>query len=255
MRPTPIIAGNWKMYKTAIEAKEFITAFAPLVADSPLRIFLAPPFTAIHSASVAAIDTQIVIGAQNMHEEQEGAFTGEVSSRMIKEAGASFVILGHSERRHYFHETNALINRKIKKAFKEDLLPIYCIGETQEEREKGKTKEVISKQLEEGLLGITEKEVETLVIAYEPVWAIGTGKNATPDIAEETHSEIRNFLTHKWGQKGQRIPILYGGSVKPELIEDLMKKPNIDGALVGGASLDPVVFAKIVNNASKGFTK
>jgi triosephosphate isomerase (TIM) len=251
MHRKPIIAGNWKMYKTGREAKEFIAAFAPLVAKATARVYVAAPFTALYEAAKAAKGSSIVVGAQNMHDATEGAFTGEISARMLKEAGASFVILGHSERRQYFHETSAFVNRKIKRAFQEGLIPIYCIGEKQEEREKGMTKEVLLKQLEEGLADITPKEAESLVIAYEPVWAIGTGKTATPEIAEETQGQIRQWLEGRFEKSlAEKIPILYGGSVKPESIRDLLQKPNIDGALVGGASLDPAVFAKIVNQAT-----
>lgn len=236
-----MIIGNWKMYKTAAEAREFILKLLPLIKDISRPVFLAVPFTALASSVEAAKGSQIIIGAQNMHDAPEGAFTGEISAGMLKEIGAEFVILGHSERRQFFHETNEWINRKVKRALKEKLKAILCIGESAQQREDGKTREVLSHQLKESLQGLTERERESLVVAYEPVWAIGTGKTATPDMAQETHAFCRTLLSKK-------IPILYGGSVKPENIVDLMKEPDIDGALVGGASLNVDSFAKIIHH-------
>lgn len=248
MSRNPIIAGNWKMHKTGEDAKQYIGTLRPLIESSRPRIFIATPFTAIAAASNAAVGSRIMIGAQNMHDSIEGAFTGEVSAPMLKEAGASFVILGHSERRQYFHETNVFINKKIKRALTEGLFPLYCIGEHLEDREKKKTKQVLVKQLDEGLHGISSEDAVRLVIAYEPIWAIGTGKTATPEMAEDTHAHIREWLASRFDkQKADKIPLLYGGSVKPDNISELMEQPNIDGALVGGASLDPVNFAKIIN--------
>ena len=250
MHRKPIIAGNWKMYKTAEEARNYIAQLASLVEEVPVRVCLATPFTAIHASFHAAKDTRITIGAQNMHSALEGAYTGEISAHMLKEAGASFVLLGHSERRHYFHESNAEINKKIHRAYAEDLLAILCIGEQQEERESGKTEDVLKQQLVEGLKGVTENQLTNLVIAYEPVWAIGTGKMATPEMAEETHAMIREILSSLFSKAhADRLSILYGGSVKPESISSLMRQPNIDGALVGGASLDPKIFSQIIHNA------
>jgi triosephosphate isomerase len=242
MKRAPIIAGNWKMYKTAAEAASFVTALAPLVSESSASVWIAPPFTAIHAAASAAKGTQITIGAQNMSDAVEGAFTGEISSRMLLEAGARFVLLGHSERRQLFHETDALIHRKLKRAFADELLPILCVGESEQERREGKTKQVLERQLSACLEGIDPQE---LVIAYEPLWAIGTGKTATPEIAQEAHAICRALLNRLWGRQ---ISILYGGSVKPDHIADLMQMPDIDGVLVGGASLEVASFAKMVQN-------
>lgn len=239
-----IIAGNWKMYKTAQEAREFILELAPQVAKARLQVFLAVPFTALHAATLASRGTPLVIGAQNMHDAAEGAFTGEVSSRMLLEAGARFVLLGHSERRQYFHESNSFLNRKIKRALLDGLMPMLCVGETQEEREEGRTEQVLSTQLKEGLEGLKKEELSKIVIAYEPVWAIGTGKTATPEMAQAAHKFVRS-------QVGADLPILYGGSVKPETIAGLMQMPDIDGALVGGASLNATTFAKIITEGVK----
>ncbi len=242
MKRAPIIAGNWKMYKTAAEAASFVSALAPLVANASARVLIAPPFTAIHAAAAAAKNTTIVIGAQNMSDAVEGAFTGEISSRMLVEAGARFVLLGHSERRALFHETDPFIRLKIQRALLDGLLPILCIGESEEQRTQGKTKSVLEGQLAACLEGIEPRE---LVIAYEPIWAIGTGKTATPEMAQEAHSQCRAFVKGLWGRD---LPILYGGSVKPDLIGALMQMPDIDGALVGGASLEVASFAKLIQN-------
>ena len=204
------------------------------------------PFTALFTASEAAEGTSIMIGAQNMHDAEEGAFTGEISSRMLQDAGSRFVLIGHSERRHLFGESNAFIARKLKRALASGLKPILCIGETEAEREQGRTQEVLNRQLLESL----PDHPADLILAYEPVWAIGTGKTATAEIAEEAHAFCRSFLSEKWGASAARkIPILYGGSVKPDNIKGLTQKPNINGALVGGASLNPQTFAEIISNA------
>lgn len=245
---TPIIVGNWKMYKTASESTAFIKKLESEVARSSSKVFLAVPFTTIAAASVAAQGTSIVIGAQNMHEAEEGAYTGEISARMLKEAGTAFVLLGHSERRQLYHETNVLINLKIKRALVCGLQPILCIGESLAQRESGETEHVLKKQLEECLQGLILPELLHLIIAYEPIWAIGTGKTATPQIADHAHAVCREFFMKKWGKEvADGISILYGGSVKPDTIEGLMQQPNIDGALVGGASLDPHIFAQIIS--------
>lgn len=244
----PIIAGNWKMHKTILETKEFLQQFCPLVNGSKARILIAPPFLAIPACVESVAGTRIEIGAQTMHEAEMGAFTGEVSAKMIKEAGASFVLLGHSERRHYFGETNKMIDHKVKRALSAHLLPILCIGETEKEREAGETNLVLQKQLSECLESSSAQDLAKIVIAYEPVWAIGTGKTATPQIAQEAHLLCRTFLEKKYGKEAaQKISILYGGSVKADTISALMDQPDIDGALVGGASLDPKGFAQIVN--------
>jgi len=245
---TPIIVGNWKMHHTIQQAQEFIRTLAHVTHHSSKRIFIATPFTAIRGSAEVAKGTNIVIGAQNMHEAESGPFTGEVSAEMIKEAGARFVLLGHSERRHLFHETNELINRKMKRTFvhsqRDRLLPILCIGETLKERESGQIKRVLCLQLEACLKEIDPIE---MVLAYEPVWAIGTGQTATPQIAEEAHLICREFLTNLWGQStAERINILYGGSVTPETAFELFGQPNIDGGLIGGASLDVKKFIQII---------
>lgn len=240
----PIIVGNWKMHKTIGQTREFIQNLAAGLPPVSARIFVAPPYTALQSAAEAARSTHIVIGAQNMHEAESGAFTGAVSCSMLKDAGARFVILGHSERRQLFYETNSLINRKLKRAIQDDLLPILCVGGTQQERDSGETKKVLSLQLEECLKELSPSEI---VIAYEPIWAIGTGKTATPEMAEEVHLLCREFLSRLWGKSAaERLNILYGGSVTPETAPSLLKQPNIDGALVGGASLHVDKFLKII---------
>ncbi len=231
-----IIAGNWKMHKTIEEATLFLKALIPHISKARAQIMIAPPFTAIAECCKTVKGTKILIGGQNMGDAEEGAYTGEISGRMLKEAGASFVILGHSERRTIFGETDELINRKVLRALSDGLTPILCIGETQEQRQKGKSAAVLKNQLDGCLRGFSSGN---LIIAYEPIWAIGTGKTATPEMAQEMHGVIRQHL-------GQRLPILYGGSVKPANIESLLIQPDIDGALIGGASLEVEAFAKMV---------
>ena len=248
----PIIAGNWKMYKTREEAISFIQELAPKVKDTDAAIYLAVPFTDIVDAAKAAEETPILIGAQNMNDASKGAFTGEVASDMLKSAGASFVILGHSERRHIFKETDDFINRKVRRALQDELQPILCVGETSDERENKQTQDVLKNQIKGGLAAVTNEEIEKIVIAYEPVWAIGTGKTATPEIAQEAHSFIRSCISDMFSKDiADKIRILYGGSVKSENISDLMRQKDIDGALVGGASLNADSFSQIVNY-SKG---
>lgn len=245
MKRKLILAGNWKMFKTRGEAKAFVHELAPRIQHAACKIFIAPPFTAIAAAVSSAQGSPIVIGAQNMHDAVDGAFTGEISAGMLQEAGAQFVILGHSERRHLFHESNAFINRKVKRALEAGLLPILCIGETQGERDEGMTEEVLAKQLSEGLQGV---DSDKLILAYEPVWAIGTGKVATPELAQEAHGFCRKWLEkHRRKQLAELVPILYGGSVKPETIAQLCEMPDIDGALVGGAALDVNSFERMAN--------
>ena len=245
-RPIYII-GNWKMHMGACETRAFIEALLPHVKDSSSHVCIAPPFTSIEAGARVAKGSRICIGAQNMSEYPKGAYTGEISSIMLKEAGATFVLLGHSERRSHFHEDDQMIHRKLKWALKENLKPVLCVGETQEERDREMTQKVLERQLGEGLKDFSEEEVSQVLIAYEPVWAIGTGKTATPEIAEETHHLCRNFLSAHWQEEtANQIPILYGGSVKPENTQDLMRQPNIDGALIGGTSLKVESFRDII---------
>jgi triosephosphate isomerase (TIM) len=246
MARIPLIVGNWKMYKTGEEARLFVHALSS--ASSSARLFLAVPFTAIEQAVQAASGSRLIIGAQNMHDEPEGAFTGEVSARMLKAAGAQFVLLGHSERRRYFGETGAFINAKLHRALDEGLIPILCIGESESEREQHMTQRILSRQLEEALSGLSADQISQVTIAYEPVWAIGTGKTATPRMAQEAHHEIRQFIHHSCGNKAaEGICLLYGGSVKPDNIAELMNEPDIDGVLVGGASLDAASFVQMIH--------
>jgi triosephosphate isomerase len=238
---TPIIAANWKMHKTGEEAESFIKLLKAEIPSNSSKIFIAPSFTALSFAAHAAKGTPFVIGAQNMHEAAYGAFTGEISAEMLKSAGAQFVILGHSERRKLFHESNHTIHLKLQKAFASNLLPILCVGETLEERNTGKTFNILTHQIKSALEPCHPAE---LVLAYEPVWAIGTGMAATPEMAQEAHHFCRKLLNEIWG--ANTIPILYGGSVTPETAPLLAKKPDIDGALVGGASLDVTKFSQII---------
>jgi triosephosphate isomerase len=248
---TPFIAGNWKMYKTVQEAVVFVKELRRLVKDvADVEIVVAPPFTAVHAAAEAARNTNIGIAAQDVHWEREGAFTGEVSPVMLKEAGAEYVIVGHSERRRLFGETDQIVNRKAIAAIAGGLTPIVCIGETLEERERNETLAVLDRQIEKGLKAFTASQVAdpvNLVLAYEPVWAIGTGRNATAAQAEEAHAHIRGRL-REWfdAEAADRCRILYGGSVKPDNIRELIAQPDVDGALVGGASLEVESFAGIV---------
>jgi triosephosphate isomerase len=245
-----IVVGNWKMYKTAREAAAYIEELIPLAAGSQAKIFLAVPYTSIASAAKAVKGTEISVGAQNMNDARDGAFTGEIAALMLKEAGAEFVLLGHSERRHVFGESDDFIQRKVVRALQDDLIPILCVGETAKEREEGRTEEVLKEQLEACLAGIPEAEVGKVVIAYEPVWAIGTGKTATPKLAQEAHAYCRSVLTDLFSKKkAGAISILYGGSVKPDNSAELMSQKDIDGVLVGGASLEPKTLAQIATHA------
>jgi triosephosphate isomerase len=244
----PFIAGNWKMYKTVHEAVVFVKELRSAVKDvADVEIVVAPPFTAVHAAAEAARNTNIAIAAQNLHWEREGAFTGEVSPLMVKEAGAEFAIVGHSERRRLFGETDAIVNRKTIAALGAELTPIVCIGETLEERERDDTLAVLDRQIKDGLDRITAAQVSEIVIAYEPVWAIGTGRTATAAQAGEAHAHIRKRL-RQWfgGDAADQCHVIYGGSVKPDNIRELIAEEDVDGALVGGASLDVRSFAEIV---------
>jgi len=248
---TPLIAGNWKMYKTVAETVKYVKEFRAMVKDiSGVEIVIAPPFTALHAAAEAARNSNVGVAAQNLYWEREGAFTGEISATMIAEAGAEYVIIGHSERRTLFGETDASVNRKVAAAFAGGLTPIVCIGETLDQRERNDTFAVLDRQIKEGLEGITSAQVVQLVNAYEPVWAIGTGRNATPAQAAEAHGHIRKRLQNWFGADGAELcHVIYGGSVKPENIGDLASQPDVDGALVGGASLDVKAFYEIVSRS------
>jgi triosephosphate isomerase len=240
----PFIAANWKMNKTAPEAVDFVQSFLPLVKDvNDAEIVIAPPFTALHAVSSKIKGTNVALSAQNVYYEEKGAFTGEVSPVMLKDAGCEYVIIGHSERRQYFYESDEIVNKKIKSAQKNGLKAIFCIGETLSQREGGKTFDVLNSQIEKGL---KEIDASGIVAAYEPVWAIGTGKTATPDQAQEAHLHIRSRLMNLVGEAADKIRILYGGSVTPENVDSLMACPDVDGALVGGASLKPDSFERIV---------
>ncbi len=245
---TPLIAGNWKMYKTASEASAFVRAFLPLVSGvKGVEIVLAPSYLAIRAVADLVRGSGVGVASQNVHFAPEGAFTGEVSAAMLKEAGATHAIVGHSERRQYFAETDESVNRKVKAALEADLVPIMCLGETLAERESGKTFEVVDRQLRGGLAGVPASSAAKVVVAYEPVWAIGTGKTASPAQAQEVHALLRKGLSGAWGAAAAAaVRILYGGSVKPDNVDTLMAQGDIDGALVGGASLKADSFARIV---------
>jgi triosephosphate isomerase len=251
MMRIPMYAANWKMHKSAADVRAFFSEFLPLVGGLLDReIVIAPSFPALALAAELAKRAPVTIAAQNCHHEAKGAFTGEVAVGQIADAGARAVIVGHSERRHIFGETDAFLNRKLGAVHAAGLLPIFCVGELLEEREKGRTEEVLIRQIMEGLDGFDAESVYRFVIAYEPVWAIGTGRTATPDIAQEAHLFIRGLLAERFGGAcAETMRILYGGSVKPDNIAGLMAMPDIDGVLVGGASLEAKSFAAIVAGA------
>jgi len=243
------MAGNWKMYKTPAETTAFLEKFRPMVAQSThCEIVICPPFTNLAAAVTAAQGSSIAIGAQNIGWAKEGAFTGEVAGPMIRATGATHVIVGHSERRQYFGESDETVLKRTQAALEFGLTPIVCVGERLEERESGRTEAVLVHQFQNGIAGLTAGQFARIVIAYEPVWAIGTGKTATPEIAADAHRAIRAQVRAKFGgPAGDAIRILYGGSVKPDNVKSLMAQPEIDGSLVGGASLEPGSFASIVN--------
>ena len=243
------MAGNWKMYKTLAETTSFFEKFRPLVEKAEhCEIVICPPFTSIAAAVAGAQGSRIRIGAQNLHWAKEGAFTGEVSGPMIRDAGCTHVIVGHSERRQYFGETDETVLKRTVAALEAGLTPIVCVGELLEQRESGQTEAVMTKQCDRGILPLTAEQFSRIAIAYEPVWAIGTGKTATPDIAADAHRVVRELVRKCYGPAtADGLRILYGGSVKPENVRSLMAQPEIDGVLVGGASLDPNSFANIVN--------
>jgi triosephosphate isomerase len=245
----PVIAGNWKMYKTREETRAFFDTFLPLVEKlHGCDIVVAPPFTAIPAAVVVSEGSEVAIAGQNLSWEREGALTGEISAAMLVECGCRSVIIGHSERRQFFGETDDSVHRKTRAALLTGLVPIVCVGETLPEREGGLTNDVLRRQFEGGFAALTEAEFSRILIAYEPVWAIGTGRTATPEVAQDAHRYIRDLASAKFGgAQAAAVRIVYGGSVKPDNIKRLMAQPDIDGGLVGGASLDPKSFAAIVN--------
>ena len=244
----PLIAGNWKMYKTPDEAAATAQQLVRSVGSvSDVDIMIAPTFIALAAVYAAIKNSPVALGAQNLYWQDEGAYTGEISAPMLKSVGCRYCIIGHSERRQYFAETDETVNKKIKAAIKAGLQPIFCVGETEKERESGQTLSILDKQIKKGLEGLVLEQLDLLIIAYEPVWAIGTGKTATDNQAQEVHRFIRSLVKNNFGQAlSDSVRILYGGSVKPDNIASLMAMPDIDGALVGGASLNAESFRKIV---------
>lgn len=243
-----VIAGNWKMNMLPDEAINYITELAPLVKNTENEVILCVPYTDLFYSLLHVQGTNIKIGAQNMHWEEKGAYTGEVSAQMLKSIGVEYVIIGHSERRQYFAETDETVNKKVKSALANELKPIICVGETLEEREQGITEKIITNQVEKALKEIPSTDLEKIIIAYEPIWAIGTGKTATKEDANDTIKQIRNKLSEMYGQnEANGVIIQYGGSVKASNAKELFEMSDIDGGLVGGASLKADEFSKIVN--------
>ena len=249
---TPVLAGNWKMFKTVPETIGYLNEFKILTQYTEgCEIVIAPPFPALAAAAEAVQGSRIRIAAQNLHWEKEGAFTGEVSAPMLRAAGCCDVIIGHSERRQYFGETDETVNRRVRAALEGGLRPIVCVGETLAEREAHQTTDVLIRQIDGVLDSLTPESASPIIVAYEPVWAIGTGRTATPEIAEEAHQTLRDRVRENLGaETAERLRILYGGSVKPANIQGLMACPNIDGGLVGGASLEPALMAAIIHYQS-----
>ena len=248
----PLIAGNWKMHKTGKEAVGAAKALKELVADvSAVETMIAPTFTALAQVSEEIASGNIALGAQNLHWEPKGAFTGEIAADMLVDAGCSYVIIGHSERRQFFGETDQTVNQRIRAAVDAGLRPVLCIGESEAERDAGQTFSILDKQIQKGLESFVLRDLQTLVVAYEPVWAIGTGKTATKEQAQEAHAHIRSELAKMFNEAfAQQVRILYGGSVKPSNVKELMAMPDVDGALVGGASLEPETFSQLVHYQS-----
>ena len=248
MQRTPLIAGNWKMHTTIAEAKELAKSIISKGVPVDRDVMLAPPFTAIKAVSEAVAGASILLGSQNVCWEEKGAFTGEISPVMLKDAGCVMAIIGHSERRHIFGESDGLVNKRVTGALKFGIIPVLCIGEQLEEREAGNTFQVLEEQLRKGLAGVSLRSGKDMVIAYEPVWAIGTGKTATVDQAQEAHVFVRSLLGDIFEKSiATEMRILYGGSVNPKNVDDLMSQDDIDGALVGGAALDSASFSRIIN--------
>ena len=252
MSRRPFIAGNWKMFKTRGEAQSMVQQLQELLGASPsVDVVVCPPFSALSAVGEVIRETDIQLAAQNVHWEEEGAFTGEVSTSMLLDCGCRYVILGHSERRQFFHESDVIIHRKIKKVLTTELTPILCVGESLEEREAERVDEVILGQLEADLGELTATEASRIIVAYEPIWAIGTGKTATPEMAQEVHGLIRRWFEERYSASvAVGVRVLYGGSVKPDNARELMAQKDIDGALVGGASLDAQSFATIVQESA-----
>ena len=243
-----VIAGNWKMNMLPNETISMISELEPMVKNTENEVVLCVPYTDLFYALLTAQGTNIKIGAQNMHFEEKGAYTGEISAKMLKSIGVEYVIIGHSERRQYFAETDETVNKKIKAAFANELKPIVCVGETLDQRESGKAFEIITTQTEKALDGLTDEQVANTIIAYEPIWAIGTGKTATSEDANEAIKQIREKICQKYGQNvAQRVIIQYGGSMKPSNAKELLEMSDIDGGLIGGASLKAADFSQIVN--------
>jgi triosephosphate isomerase len=248
---TTLLAANWKMHKTLEETERFLAEFLPRVPDEPgPEVMICPPFPSLNLAVEHCLASRARVAAQNMHEEPEGAFTGEVSAPMLVELGVDGVILGHSERRQYFNETDEALSRKVPAALRAGLEPILCVGENESQRDSEETEGILTRQIEADLSDVPDDRLGELVIAYEPIWAIGTGRTATPEQAQQAIALIRGLIEARSGEAAEAIRILYGGSVKPDNAAELITKPDVDGALVGGASLDPSDFAAIVDAAS-----
>lgn len=244
----PIIAGNWKMHKTINEAKSFVEEINGSIKETDVEAVICAPYTILKDLKEVTKGTNIKVGAQNMHFEENGAFTGEISPLMLKELDVDYVIIGHSERRQYFNETDETVNKKVKKALEHSIIPIMCVGESLEQREAGDTKSIVKSQVEKGLEGINHEDIKKIVVAYEPIWAIGTGKTASSEDANEVIAYIREVIKNVSSEDiSEEIRIQYGGSVKPSNVEEIMNQSDIDGALVGGASLEPKDFIELVN--------
>ncbi|HSW40618.1 MAG TPA: triose-phosphate isomerase [Acidobacteriota bacterium] len=246
----PIIAGNWKLHKTADEARSLARMIRDGIGNVRCQVVIAPPFTALAPVQEEIRGSTLALAAQNVFWENKGPYTGEVSIPMLENAGCRMVIIGHSERRHFFGESDADVNRKVRAVMRSPIQPIVCIGETLQERESGSHNEAVARQLAGGLDGLTHEDLLRIILAYEPVWAIGTGRTASPEIAQEMHCFIRGLLSDKYGKNADEVRILYGGSVRPDNIDNLMRKPDIDGALVGGACLEADSFLRIVRYES-----
>ena len=257
MIPKPIVAANWKMYKTPQEGVEFLSELNNLLLDKEKpSIIFCPPFTSLFHMNEMLSDLDFFLGAQNVYFESEGAFTGEISINMLESCGVQYVIIGHSERRHIFNESNNDINKKIKTVLEREIFPIFCIGEQLEDRERNNTRPILMKQLKDGLLDIDEDMINNIIVAYEPVWAIGTGINAVPNQVEESHAMIRGILLDLYSNDiANDIPILYGGSVNPDNSQELIKTKGVDGFLIGGASLNLEMFSNIIENVHNNFMR